>query len=502
MFCAISFNMSKLKKFIFNAAFMTFSSTVLRGAIVWFNIYLSKHLKYVGMGVYSLVMTVYMFAVSVATSGITLAVTRLVSEEVALGNHRGVKEAMKKCFIFALFLSMLSFFGIYFFRQQLSSYVFDNMLSADFVKLMAFCFPCISLSAVINGYFTAVRKSVKSSANQIFEQAVKIASTIVLLEFFSPEDLESCMVYIIFGNIFGEYISLCVIMRMYIKDVRRYTNPKEGKDISKRILKIAVPVALSSYLKSALTAIKQVMIPNAFERGGMVKEDAMSMYGRINAMAMPVVVFPSAFTSSAAMLIIPEVSSCSIKGETRKTIFMVNEILKVTLSFSFGVALMLFLYGEKLGLLFYKSSGVGFYIICLAPIVILMYTDTVVDSVLKGIDCQVSVVKINILDTVLCILFTATVIPGLKGIGYIVMLYLSEAFNVAVSYITLKRKLKFKMDMFKTAVKPLICLGIACFTGGFLCRNNIFGGAVICILYAFLLVCTGTVLPERRAKIQ
>ena len=52
------------------------------------------------VGVYQLVMTVYLFGITLATSGINLAVTRVVSEELALDNLGGIKKVMKRCKFF------------------------------------------------------------------------------------------------------------------------------------------------------------------------------------------------------------------------------------------------------------------------------------------------------------------------------------------------------------------------------------------------------------------
>ena len=49
------------------------------------------------MGIFGLIMSVYLFGITLATSGINLAVTRVISEELALDNPGGVKKIMKKC---------------------------------------------------------------------------------------------------------------------------------------------------------------------------------------------------------------------------------------------------------------------------------------------------------------------------------------------------------------------------------------------------------------------
>lgn len=69
-------------QFLRNALVLSLSGLVLRCVSVSFNVYLTDKLGADGIGLYSLVMSVYSFAVTVATSGINLAATRMVAEGV------------------------------------------------------------------------------------------------------------------------------------------------------------------------------------------------------------------------------------------------------------------------------------------------------------------------------------------------------------------------------------------------------------------------------------
>ena len=60
----------------------------------------------------------------------------------------------------------------------------------------------------------------------------------------------------------------------------------------KRILRISIPVAITSYIRSGLSTIKQLLIPLRLQKNGMTCDDALSSYGMINGMAMPLLLFP------------------------------------------------------------------------------------------------------------------------------------------------------------------------------------------------------------------
>lgn len=451
------------KIFVFNALLMSVTSIALRMVMVRYNVYLADKLTAEGMGIFSLVMTIYGFAVTVATSGLSLATTRIVSEEASLNCDKGIKVAVFRCALFALFLSFLSFLIIYLFSDFISVKIFQKRLSKQFVKFLALCFPCISVSSVFNGYFTAVRKVSISSVIQIIEEIIKIASTVILIEFFEPISIEGCCTYIIFGNIFGEFVSMILALILYIKSAYGFKNQNYSNDITSRILRIAVPVALSSYLKSALSSIKQIIIPKNTEKSGVSTKEALSAYGEISGMAVPVIMFPTSISGSVSTLVIPEISRCYAKRQFEMIKNIINRVYSTVVEFSVCSALVFAMYGIRLGQELYENTNVGIYITLMAPLVIIMYADTLTDSILKGIDCQNNVVKINIIDALLCIFLISIIIPRTGAVGYILILYISEVINISLSINALRKRVKFSITTYKLILIPLFAASVTAY---------------------------------------
>ena len=98
-----SLSMAKFKIFLKNTLLLTFTSLIMRTVGVYYNLYLTDRLGADGMGLFTLTGSVYGLAVTLATSAVTLASTRLVSE--AMGESVDGKEresgrilaAMKVC---------------------------------------------------------------------------------------------------------------------------------------------------------------------------------------------------------------------------------------------------------------------------------------------------------------------------------------------------------------------------------------------------------------------
>ena len=79
--------MTDKKQFLKNGMLLAAVALLMRGVSMLFNAYIVRKVGAEGMGLMSLTMSVYAFAVTFATSGISLAVTRLVA--AALGKEEG-----------------------------------------------------------------------------------------------------------------------------------------------------------------------------------------------------------------------------------------------------------------------------------------------------------------------------------------------------------------------------------------------------------------------------
>lgn len=68
---------------------------------------------------FGLVMSIYVLCITLANSGINLASTRLVSEELAINSESGAKIAIKKCVFFSLAFGSLASIILFIFAEYI-----------------------------------------------------------------------------------------------------------------------------------------------------------------------------------------------------------------------------------------------------------------------------------------------------------------------------------------------------------------------------------------------
>ena len=115
------------------------------------------------------------------------------------------------------------------------------------------------------------------------------------------------------------------------------------------------------------------------------------------------------------------------------------------------------------------------------------YFDVIVDGLLKGLDKQVAVVNINIIDSLFTICLICTLIPAFGMAGYIAVFFASEIFNAFLSIRTLLKTTACHFNFTNWIIKPIIVAAIA------LIFNNVF---VFLAVFIALLFATKSITRE------
>ncbi|MBQ7075506.1 MAG: polysaccharide biosynthesis C-terminal domain-containing protein, partial [Clostridia bacterium] len=213
---------------------------------------------------------------------------------------------------------------------------------------------------------------------------------------------------------------------------------KKGK-VTEKMLKIALPVALSTYLRTGLNSYKQIIIPKGLVKSGQLYKKALADYGVINGMVFPIIAFPMNILYSCGNLLVPELSECLARGNTVQIKRIVKKALKTTVLFSVPVFVFCLVFHDSIATLLYHNEEAGKYLLILCPIIITMYVDAVADGMLKGLNQQMYSMKYNILDSALSVILLLFLLPKYGLYGYIAVIYASEIFNTTLSVMRLKK---------------------------------------------------------------
>ena len=198
------------------------------------------------------------------------------------------------------------------------------------------------------------------------------------------------------------------------------------------------------------------MIPNRLMAAGVSAQEAMSSFGIMVGMTMPLLMLPSAFIHPMNTVLLPRFSQYSTKNDQAQTRRKAGKAIQVT-SILIAVSLSIMLpLGNELAQLIYHQPSAGEHIILLSAATFFTFYHITTGSILNGIGMQKQASASIVVTGVSEILFTWLTV-GRMGIGgYALACVGSELVGVAMNFYWVIRSVKIKIQWKNWFLTPFL----------------------------------------------
>ncbi len=478
-------------RFLWQVLTLAGVSLIIRACMLRFNLRMSEELGNSVMGMIELILSVRAFFLTFSCAGVNLAASRLCAEEMESDSGRGVREVMRRCLLYAGLMSAASGLVLYLLSDFIALTFLGQAQAAPALRLLAFGLPFASLSAAIAGYFSAMRRAERGAMGDLISMAVRIALTMALIQT-APGSRQEAYLCVVVGIMAAEGFGMLWEGFLYAIDLNKHVS-RQGRtapQLNRRLLSITAPLAMSSYVRTGLVTLEHMLIPWGLRQSGADFDASLAAYGILSGMALPILFFPASFSGAANSLLLPEVARAAAAGKEATVSRIAARLLSFTILFGVGVAGCLLCFAPLIGTVLYHERSVGTYLLYLAPLVPVMYFDTAVDSVLKGLGEQVFTMGVNIIDAALSAFLVFLLVPRMGILGYVTVIILSEAVNATLSFARLIRKSRVRLRICPAVLLPLLsALGAGVLTRLFLARGSFESGIGIAVGMAFFVGC-------------
>ena len=424
--------MARRKTYLQNAALLTACGLVLRVLGMGFRVVLSSYLGGEGMGLYQLILAVYMVFVSLATAGINVASARLAAQSLARG--RGMAATLRGLCGTALLFGCCAMLLQVLLAEPAARYLLHDTRAILALQILAPSLPFMAVGSAFRGCFLALRRVGPNIRAQLLEQAVRIGLVIWLLPGAMRISLRFACAAVALGSLCSEVIS-CLCMAISWAEQRKAwkgLRPSSPPRLNRRIGAILLPVEGSRFTESILKAAENALVP-ACLLGLLGREGAMASYGALKGMALPLLLFPFSFLGALATLLMPEITEAHVRGNTRQLQNLIDRMMLLTGSISVFTGGMFFLCGPALAQLLYQDPEAGSYICVLGPVMPFMYLESMVDGVLKGLGEQLAGFRYSVWDSTLRIGAILLVLPRWGMPGLLGIMIFSNIFLCALN---------------------------------------------------------------------
>ena len=459
-----------------NAAMLTASDVALRLAGMGLRIYLAGVLGGEGMGLYQLILAVYGLFVTLATAGVSVAATRLLAEELEKDPARA-RGMLRLLVLSAAGLGLLAALGQMALAGAADRYWLGDVRAAGALRAAAPGMPFMAVAAVLRGFFIARRKVEPNIASQLVEQLVRIGGMVTALEQSAGLDVGARCSVVMAATAASEAVSAGVMGLFYRREAARaFGGLPARKPVApgRRIWEILWPVEGGRCLSSALHAAENMLVPAClafFLQAAGGRSAAVTQYGNLKGMALPLLNFPFGLLGSLGVLLMPEITRTHIRGDRRRMEELLDRMLLITMYFSLWIGAIFWVWGKPLALAAYGSREAGFYLEVLAPAMPLLYLESMVDGAIKGIGEQKASFRYSVWDSVLRIAGVGLLIPffGMKGLLFVILL--SSLFTCLANTRRLLAVTGLPLRPARWLGGPMLAAGVSVLTGLWLRRG-------------------------------
>ncbi len=321
-------------RFMSGAALIAVASVVAKLLGALYRIPLTNILGAEGMGMYQLVFPVFALFMTLSTSGIPTALSRVISEKRALGEPSRKYFAMAMLALVATGLvSGAILAGL---AGRIALWQGNGSTRAGYY-IIAPTVVLVSMIAGFRGLFQGELDMVPTAVSNIIEQAVKLCAGIGLAILLKPRGVTAAVMGALLGVSASEVCALVYLFVTYLvkcakreRETLKFTRAEAGG-----MFKMALPIAASAILLPLSSFFDSIILVNALKWGGVEQGVATAQYGLLSGPVNSLVNMPVVLIMSLAVVIVPTVSASRVTRDIDGV--LVKSRLSIKLAYLIGV---------------------------------------------------------------------------------------------------------------------------------------------------------------------
>ena len=459
-------------KFLKGTMILTISSIIVKviGSLNW--IILSRVLGGEGIGLYQMGFPIYLMAITVSSAGVPVAISIITSEKLANKDYRGAKRvfnvSLRLLLVSGLLFSSVLFFGADFLINQ--HIIRDSRAYYSIIALAPAVF-FVTFLASFRGYLQGWQIMTPTATSEVVEQLVRVITMLVFADLFMPYGLAYAAGGASMGAGAGAFCALLVLMWFYRRLKRRLHAEIEAQDdsipqesaghIIKRLLKLALPVSLTSLMLPIGANLDLLIVPQRLEVAGFNVRHATELFGYLTGMAVPLVNLATIFTAAMTISLVPSISESRALERFDAIRDKIRLAFRVAMIITFPCFMGLFFLAEKVAALIYNAPGAAGAIQTMSVGILFLGMHQISTGILQGLGKTAIPVINMILACVVKVVMSwwLTAIPflGIKGASMATVADFAVAAIINMGFIYKYTGFTFSLG---SLLKPLLASGV------------------------------------------
>jgi len=322
--------------------------------------------------------------------------------------------------------------------------------------------PCVALTGIENchkHFFYGTGQVRPPAVVELLEQLIRAGAVLGLLILFLPQNPERTVGLIVVGMIVCEIFSSVTLVILYRRRMKHMGISGAGEQprrLYRRVTAIALPVGATALLGNLMSAVNAALIPQKLVTAGMERGEAMSAFGVLCGMTMPMLSLPTVFLGALNLVMVPRVArSCALGRMDQARRGILRALEAVALVILPCMALMAVV-GPDLSLVLFGEPDAGRYMIPLAFATACSCFHSVLSGALNAADHQGKAAAIALVCDVVQLALTALIMgrPGGGMDGFVVGVVVSSALGLLLCGWAVIRHTKLSFSLWRLVGLP------------------------------------------------
>ena len=436
---------NKLKNPVISGTLLLTASGVLGKIIGFFyRIFLSRTIGAEGLGIYQLIFPISTICYAITVSGLSTALSKYIAEYQER-DASSPRRFLRVCLLISGALSV----GILLLLCRHAAFIARHILleprCEPLIPILACSDPLASVHSCINGYYYGKKKAGIPAASSFMEQFVRVAFVWFLYRIQIEQGKSIDASIAVWGLVAGEAgaFLLCVTSLMLSEDKKTPSSGFRVASPGRKLLAYSVPLSMNRLALTLFVSFESILIPSRLVQFGYNQSDALSVYGVLTGMALSVITFPTVFTNSVSVMLLPAISEADSQGNSlriRRTIYQTIFTCLLLGSICTGGFLLT---GTWIGDFLFHNALAGTFIRMLSFICPFLFLSSLLSSIMHGLGMPGYPFLLNLTGIAVRIGFVYFQVPkyGLKA--YLTGMLLSQILTSGLSvWILWKKRLR------------------------------------------------------------
>lgn len=508
--------MSKSNALVKNASFLMMATLISRVIGLLYRSPLNAILGNVGLGYYGYANNVYVILLLISSYSIPMAVSKVISERLALKQYRNAQKVFYGALLYAAAVGGAAALVAFFLGKYLLPTNQQEALLA--LRMLA---PTIFLSAILGvmrGFFQAHSTMMPTSISQVLEQIanaiVSVGAAWLLIESFGTDE-KSRAIYGAAGGTLGTgagvlvgLLFMCFVYYVNRKTLKRkiasdrHTQEESLGNVMKIIFLMVTPIIFNTFVYNASGYLDSKIFSDILNMKKVAAETVSSQWGEYSNSYLTLINIPLALSSATSSAMMPEIASRYITKQFDSANKKINEGIQLTMFLCIPASVGLAVLGFPIvGILFPRSTDLSGQLLMAGSVtVVFSALSTITNGVLQAIGQPKLPLRNSAISLVLNVITVAVCAYFFPQMGVFSVLLASLVFAVCMCFLnamSLRKYLDHKNDFINGYGKPFLAAAGMGVTGWIVyyglyllipVRILCLGVAMVCALVVYLIL--------------